>query len=532
MAEYYTVLKRAVAGADPSVPDARRAVYDKARNALIGQLKAVDPPLTTAEISRQRLELEEAIRRVERETMAGIGAAPPQHAAPAGAATPPPEPPPPPAPNPATPPPASPQDIFRRAIRDAGIQGAPATGERPPAHNEPPRYTTTAPDLRPQEEQMMPPRGPGRRPPADPGYAAPSHQAYEAEPRLAPEYDQDWERGAPQGQGHPPPGPQVDGRDRLAFTQQPRGRGYAEVDDDDLVDRRPKRSRLPGILLTVLIVALLGGAGALAWSQQDVIMDLIASFESDEPPTLEAPPVEPAAASTKNTDRLLEGEVPEAPPLAPAPDRDVRVVGEDADPTPELATAAVADPPPLPAATDGSGISGVQRALLLEEPVNGAEPIGIDADVTWRFVETGPNGPEVEARLEVPERNMIVRFALHRNADDTLPASHLIQVTVDTPADFPGGAVNEIPSVVLKPTEDDRGQQLVGAAVKVADGFFWVALSANQNDIASNLALLRSRNWIDLPFVYGNGQRAILSFEKGGEGAQVFEQALAAWGTG
>ena len=47
--------------------EARRAVYDKARNALIGQLKAVDPPLTTAEISRQRLELEEAIRKVERE---------------------------------------------------------------------------------------------------------------------------------------------------------------------------------------------------------------------------------------------------------------------------------------------------------------------------------------------------------------------------------------------------------------------------------------------------------------------------------
>ncbi|MBN9021712.1 MAG: hypothetical protein J0H08_06400, partial [Rhizobiales bacterium] len=55
------------------MPETRRAVYDKARNALIGQLKAVDPPLTTAEISRQRLELEEAIRRVEREAASGIG---------------------------------------------------------------------------------------------------------------------------------------------------------------------------------------------------------------------------------------------------------------------------------------------------------------------------------------------------------------------------------------------------------------------------------------------------------------------------
>src|SRR5664279_3836343 len=90
MAEYYAVLSKAVAGLEASSPDARRTVYDKARNALIGQLKAIDPPLPTQEISRQRLELEEAIRRVERETSAAPSSAPartavartPQQAAP------------------------------------------------------------------------------------------------------------------------------------------------------------------------------------------------------------------------------------------------------------------------------------------------------------------------------------------------------------------------------------------------------------------------------------------------------------------
>ena len=38
MAEYYTVLKRAVGGLDPNVADGRRAVYDKSRYALFGQL--------------------------------------------------------------------------------------------------------------------------------------------------------------------------------------------------------------------------------------------------------------------------------------------------------------------------------------------------------------------------------------------------------------------------------------------------------------------------------------------------------------
>src|ERR1700710_1446448 len=77
MTGYYAVLRKGVAGLENGPGDVRRSVYDKARNALVGQLKAIDPPLTTSEISRQRLELEEAIRRVEREsTVTNVGPAP------------------------------------------------------------------------------------------------------------------------------------------------------------------------------------------------------------------------------------------------------------------------------------------------------------------------------------------------------------------------------------------------------------------------------------------------------------------------
>src|SRR3954447_3852331 len=68
MTEYYLVLKRAIAGVEQA--EARHTVYGKARIALIGQLRAAAPPLGTAEISRRRLELEEVIRKVERESVA------------------------------------------------------------------------------------------------------------------------------------------------------------------------------------------------------------------------------------------------------------------------------------------------------------------------------------------------------------------------------------------------------------------------------------------------------------------------------
>src|SRR5437763_7426158 len=78
MAEYYAVLSKAIAGLSNTSPETRRAVYDKARSALVSQLRAIEPPLATAEISRQRLELEEAVRRVEREIQSGVMPAAPR----------------------------------------------------------------------------------------------------------------------------------------------------------------------------------------------------------------------------------------------------------------------------------------------------------------------------------------------------------------------------------------------------------------------------------------------------------------------
>src|SRR5436190_12706181 len=68
MADYYPLIARAVAGLDPSATgEQRRALYERARTALIAQLRSVTPPLSESEITRERLTLEEAIRKVEQE---------------------------------------------------------------------------------------------------------------------------------------------------------------------------------------------------------------------------------------------------------------------------------------------------------------------------------------------------------------------------------------------------------------------------------------------------------------------------------
>src|SRR5262245_2317930 len=67
MTDYYPLIARAIAGLDKSTGEGRRALYERARTALVNQLRGLDPPLSESEITRERLGLEEAIRRVAAE---------------------------------------------------------------------------------------------------------------------------------------------------------------------------------------------------------------------------------------------------------------------------------------------------------------------------------------------------------------------------------------------------------------------------------------------------------------------------------
>ncbi|ACK49975.1 hypothetical protein Msil_1006 [Methylocella silvestris BL2] len=65
MADYYPLLARAVAGLADPTPQARSAIYDRARNALLGQLRRLDPPIADEEIDRESVALEDAVARLE-----------------------------------------------------------------------------------------------------------------------------------------------------------------------------------------------------------------------------------------------------------------------------------------------------------------------------------------------------------------------------------------------------------------------------------------------------------------------------------
>ncbi|HUG61410.1 MAG TPA: hypothetical protein VMP03_06175 [Methylomirabilota bacterium] len=322
-------------------------------------------------------------------------------------------------------------------------------------------------------------------------------------------------------------------------------------------EARQRRSFAVPIAFGIVVLALAGTA-AIAYIEREQLIAMWADLTEGQPeaPLIDAaaPPEPDDGLEPKILDRLPQDGDP-ATPVAPDA-REVQTVDVDppvdadfppppgAEPpatetptaplepaTPEVATA----PEPPPPADAGSGVLVEQRAILYEEPIPGSDGARVDGRVIWSLVNEPvlPGEPavaQVRAVVEVPARGMTLTLSIRRNTDDALPASHVVEAKFDLPADFEGRAIDTTPGLILKETEDARGDPLVGAVAKVADNLFWVALSGSDQEAGKNLGLLRDRQWIDVPIRYGNRRRAILTFEKGAPGDRVFEQALQAWG--
>ena len=64
MADYYPLIVKAVTGLNAQD---RRAMYQRGRDVLLAELRAVKPPLSARVITDERIAFEEAIRRIEGE---------------------------------------------------------------------------------------------------------------------------------------------------------------------------------------------------------------------------------------------------------------------------------------------------------------------------------------------------------------------------------------------------------------------------------------------------------------------------------
>lgn len=434
MADYYPLISRAVSGLDNSNGENRRALYERARAALLQQLRGATPALDEEQITRERLALEEAIRKVEAE------------AAQSEKST-------------AGPPKTSLRDQalrdFHKTVAEAEGLGTAATEANRAMRS---AYTHV----------------PGRA--APPSASPPPPPPHEVEP--------------PTSEPQPPGLAASDSETPGASAWSP-----AEGDEYEYYKKPPRDwSRVIPIAVILLVVAAV--AGTVYW-QRHAIGTMIASLRST-PATSSAPQPKPASAPPKIADRIGPSSSAPAPATAPAAAVAQKVVLYDEDPS------------------DPQGKRYVGSAI-------------------WRTETVSPGtglAPElaVRADVEIPERHMRMTWSLRRNTDKALPASHTIEIMFTVPSEFDQKGVNSVPGILMKTSEQARGVPLAGLSVKVTSGYFLIGLSAVDVDRQRNVALLKDRDWFDIPIVYASGKRAILAVEKGTPGQRAFEEAFRAWG--
>lgn len=267
------------------------------------------------------------------------------------------------------------------------------------------------------------------------------------------------------------------------------------------IDSRPhpamqNKGRGRTIVFGSVLALVIAAIAAFAFLWRDRPEDL-----APETPVAEAPATPPA--DSKINERVGGGQ---APPSAAAPN---------------------------PAPRQETGV--VQRAVFYEEdPANPQAPKAQVGRVTWRLEDVNPGqGQPLEraviANVDIPDAGLTMRMVLRRNLDTTLPASHTVELTFTTRASDTNRVIRDVGLLQFKSEEAARGTPVAGLPVPVRENLFLIGLSNLQADVARNTQLFVRRNWVDLPVRMASGQRAILSFEKGGSGEQVINDAFNQW---
>lgn len=167
-----------------------------------------------------------------------------------------------------------------------------------------------------------------------------------------------------------------------------------------------------------------------------------------------------------------------------------------------------------------------QRAIYYFQGAVGEPGRAHEASVVWNRIIDGGN-PAIQATIKLSQSDTTAMITFRPNEDASLPASHLIEVR------FVGklerSIIERVPAVVLKKSEQDRGEPLTGAAVPLNNDIFWIALPDEGEHVRRNLQLLTDGAWFDLPIIFQNGTRGLLTFEKGVQGEKVFRGVLSEW---
>jgi hypothetical protein len=588
MADYHSLLMRAVANLPGAgTPATREAIYVRARNALIEQLRSLRPPLPESDIAREADALDAAIAQIEAKYS-------PQQAAPTSGQ--------------ASPAPASP----------AGAKPGAATSPspKPVARTAPPQTPVVQRPAAPASPQSPPTAGPSvtsvnlPRPPSQAGSQAPAPSV--SGQAAAP--------NRPLPQTPPPPRTQPAGPAAAALAGKPApmtpppsalpssGRSHSAV-----VGVKPPPP--PGSKVAPAVAARATDAREDAIRSPLDLAKAVRSTKAHDPQVSDAPPV----FATRADEPVQSAAAPEVPgdfdrpgagarsdfegqrPVAPSVDDDkpkpwlwiaaalvlgvvLAVAGaailmrqkpqdlaikppvdvaETPLPAPPAksaerveATPSTPAAPPAPAAepkADQSAVQGAapaspaaqsqnppaapapsagRAAMLVASADNPEKPVVSLGSTVWSLIPAAAGQPAtvaVKAEADIPDLKMHATMTLRKNTDPTLQATHTIDLKFSFAEGAPITGFKDVGLPQMRMEDSTAAEALTSVKVKISDTYFLIALAKSDTDTARNLDLMKTRSWFDFPLLLNDDRIAKVVFQKSPEGQAMLDKAFDAW---
>lgn len=334
-----------------------------------------------------------------------------------------------------------------------------------------------------------------------------------------------------------------------------RAKEKAEARRSEYIERTAKKEQrsYKGLIAGLIAVLVLGGTGYAAWVNKDRLQEFASSLGRGDAP---APtPADTAANKPGDTtppagnNAAQTGGEPPAQPQQPAGEQKMtqRLMpdGSEVDSGPAggangigegTSTAASTPAPAGTGTTQGGGEQAVavgQQALLYEERGGAGSDSVERGNVVWSTIEESPEDgqpaePAIRADVTMPTSKVGLKMTIRKNTDQSIPASHLIEMVFTVPEGFSGGVVDNVQRITFKDTEQAAGNPLIAVPSKIGDNFFIIWLNDARTAQDTNLSLMRRLQWIDIPISYRNGRRALVSLEKGVPGEKAFKDVLGA----
>lgn len=515
MADFVAVLKKTIGGLSNNTPEARERVYQKARDTIAGKLAAMQPQPSKIVIDRQKKALEDAISAVEASFAA----------------------------------PVETDDEFDAIFAGTDTKAKSGEAIREPAKPEvaPEPKGDKAADLKAEAHEPEMGAAGGKAAPDAVKEAEATLAAAKATPGTVSSKGADDKLTPVTPVAKPDP----------VLAGAPSPVAGAQNKRAAAKDRR----RISGGLVAAVVSAIvLVAAGYGIWLNRDAFVAMISPADEvalaptedaeEAQPETESPAEEVAAGN--EAEPAEESGTPVAEEDKPKFTQRLTAEGGEVDAGPAGGEATIGEGTSVAAATQQSGEAATggetsapatsnnatlpvgQRAIFYEERTTGADSTAEAGATVWSIVQESPGGdlpaePAIRAEVTVPSKGIRMRMTLRRNADASLPASHIIEMIFLTSEGFEGGGIDNVLRVAMKPTEAAAGNPLIGIPAKIADGYFLIALSNVPEEKQLNLQLMRQQSWIDIPIVYKSGRRALVTMERGFPGDRAFVDVLSTW---